>query len=242
MFEVTKGIVLHHINYSETSVIVKVYTENFGLKSYLIKNLKGAKSKSKKNFIQPLSIIEVVSYPNQKGEINLLKEISLGYPTKSIYFDIKKTAVVFFMDELLYKSIREYEPNQQLYDFIHHSIIHLDNISENISIFNLYFAIHLTKYLGFFPELNYSDKNPIFDLTEGIYKSAIPDHSLNIEPELAYLFYQLSSSNIDNYKDISINYKNRNLLLNKICGYYSIHISGFKNIKTIDIFEKIFSD
>lgn len=242
MLEVTKGIVLHHINYSETSIIVKVYTENFGLKSYLIKGIKGQRSKYKKNLIQPLSVIEVVSYPNQKGEINLLKEISLDYHTRSLYFDIKKTAVVFFMDELLYKSIKEYESNQQLFDFIRNSLIHLDNLTENISLFNLFFSVQLTKYLGFYPELNYSEKDNFFDLVEGIYKPVIPDHSLYLEPELSYLFYQLSYSDIDNYNLLTIDYKKRNLLLNKICEYYSIHVSGFKNIKTIDIFGKIFND
>jgi DNA repair protein RecO (recombination protein O) len=240
MVDVTKGIVLHHINYSETSIILKVFTELNGLQSFIIKGFKSPSSKNKKTLIQPLSIIELVAYPNQKGEIGLLKEITLDYYPKSLYIDMKKTAVVFFLDEILYKSIKEHEPNQQLYDFIYNSIVHLDNITDKISLFNLFFTLQLTKYLGFYPELNYSESNNYFDLIDGIYTPVAPGHSFYIEPELSAFFYQLSVSDINNYSNLSIDYKYRTLLLNKICDYYRVHIIHNNEIKSLDVLENFF--
>jgi DNA repair protein RecO (recombination protein O) len=240
MVYVTNGIVLHSIKYSESSKIIKIYSELYGLQSYITKGFK--KSKNNKNLIQPLTIVEIVASSHPKREIHLLKEINLIYQAKSLYVDIRKTSIVFFMDEILYKSIKELESNKQLFDFIYNSIIHLDCIVEKISLFNLFFIIQLTKYLGFYPELNYSEKNVFFDLIEGIYKPVAPVHSLYIGPEFSSFFYQITNSNINNYNSLSIDYKSRTILLDKICDYYGVHISGFKNVKSIEIFKKIFND
>ena len=242
MVYVTKGIVLHHFNYSESSIIIKVYTELFGLQSYIIKGFKNTKSKFKKSLIQPLSIVEIVAYPNSKGDIHLLKDISIAYIAKSLYINIRKTAVVFFLDEIIYKSIKEQEPNQQLFNFINDTIIHLDNIVEKISLFNLFITIQLSKYLGFYPEINYSERNNFFDLVDGLYKSIAPNHSLFIEPELSSVFYQLSKSNIDNYALMSIDYHKRTILLKKICDYYGVHIINLNEIKSLEVLEKVFED
>ena len=41
----TEAIVLSYIKYSETSIIVKCFTESDGLKSYLIKGIRSIKKK-----------------------------------------------------------------------------------------------------------------------------------------------------------------------------------------------------
>ena len=51
----TESIVLGHINYSETSIIVRCFTKKFGVKSYLIRGLR-SKKKSKH---QLLSLIHI---------------------------------------------------------------------------------------------------------------------------------------------------------------------------------------
>ena len=50
----TRGIVLNHIKYSDTSVIVTMYTETFGRQAYIVNGVRGKKSKIKANIFQPL--------------------------------------------------------------------------------------------------------------------------------------------------------------------------------------------
>ena len=47
MIESTKGIALHYYKYSENSVIAKIFTEKFGLQSYIIKGIRNKNSKQK---------------------------------------------------------------------------------------------------------------------------------------------------------------------------------------------------
>jgi hypothetical protein len=62
MLQKTKGIVLHSLKYSENSIIVKIYTESFGLVSYLVRSVRSKKSALKTGIFQPLTLLEMVVY------------------------------------------------------------------------------------------------------------------------------------------------------------------------------------
>ncbi|VAV86332.1 DNA recombination and repair protein RecO, partial [hydrothermal vent metagenome] len=54
----TKAIVLSKIRYKDYDLIIKCYTKDFGVQTYLIKNaLKTKKGKFKPAYFQPLSIL-----------------------------------------------------------------------------------------------------------------------------------------------------------------------------------------
>jgi len=57
----TKGIVLRTIKYGETSVITAVYTELFGLQSYIVKGVRQAtkKAEAKSSYFQAAAILEM---------------------------------------------------------------------------------------------------------------------------------------------------------------------------------------
>ncbi|MFV0551363.1 MAG: DNA repair protein RecO [Anaerorhabdus sp.] len=54
MLEKTRGIFLHYINYSDNSVIARVYTERFGQQSYIVNGVRSKKSGTRINIFQPL--------------------------------------------------------------------------------------------------------------------------------------------------------------------------------------------
>ena len=62
MIVTTKAIVLSALKYGDTSLIVKLFTESDGLKSYMLKGvLASKKGKLKKGYFQPLTQLEVVA-------------------------------------------------------------------------------------------------------------------------------------------------------------------------------------
>ena len=91
MLHKTKGIVLNFVKFKETSVIVKIYTEKFGLQSYIENGVRSSKSKNKIALFQPLTQLELVVYHDPKKEINRISEIRCILPYKSIPFEIKKS-------------------------------------------------------------------------------------------------------------------------------------------------------
>ena len=62
MLEKTRGIYLHHINYSETSIIARIYTEKFGIQSYLIQGVRKRKASFSKSLFQSLFLLDMEVY------------------------------------------------------------------------------------------------------------------------------------------------------------------------------------
>lgn len=234
----TRGIVLHYFDYSETSIIVKVYTESFGLESFIIKAVRKNKSKTKLSLFQHLSLLDMVVYHNEKAGLQNIKEIKSSYKFSSLPFDIKKSSIALFINEIIYKSIKEETPNIELFDFIYNSVIHLDQIEENYSDFHIHFLIELTKYLGFFPVSNYSDNDNFFNLKEGLFQPFYANEEFCIPDDLSKVFSVLLNNKFGEYY---VPVELRKDLIKYIIRYYSFHVSGLNEVKSFNILETVFN-
>ncbi|MFH1005333.1 MAG: DNA repair protein RecO [Bacteroidota bacterium] len=231
----TRGIVLRSISYSDTSIIIKIYTELFGLQSYILKGAKIKNAKIKATLFQPLALLELVVYKKEKKHIQFLKEANVEYFFTSIHYEPVKTSIIFFLNEVLLKSIHEEEKNTKLFSFIHHSLQTLDSLKSNFINFHLIFLIQLTKYLGFFPRENFSETTPVFDMREGKFVETIPLHTEFISLPDSKLFYELLSCNYDSENNFSLSYIQRKKLLNALLLFYRIHISSMENILSHEV-------
>ena len=240
MLNKTRGIVLHHIKYSETSVIVTIYTETFGRQSYIINGVRSKKAKIKANILQPLFLLDMEVYHKPKRELQRVKEIQNAFVFNSLPFDIRKSSLAIFIAEILYKTIQEQEPNPDLFEYLYNSIQVLELKTEGISNFHLYFLIHLSKYLGFFPNNNFSESNCFFDLKAGRFVLIKPMHSFCLDAEQSKILSQLLEFSENQHETLKISYKNRIFLLEKILNYYLLHNEGVSNIKSLSVLKEVF--
>ena len=239
MLHKTRGIVLHTTKYSESSVIAKIYTELFGLQSYLLNSVRSKKAKIKFSVLQPLSLLEMVVYHKENQGLQRISEIRNNPLFTSIPYHPIKSAIAFFLNEILYKSIREEEPNRYLFEFIFNSLHWLDLKTEHYTNFHLFFLLQLTKYLGFYPFGKYSAETSYFDLPEGKFCDAEPLHVHFISfPQSAQL-NRILESTYENIAEISISTAERKFLLEKLIDYYELHITGVKTIKSHKILEEV---
>ena len=176
MLHQTKGIVFHSIKYSETSVIVKIYTELFGIQSYLFKGIRSSKSKIRPGLFQSMTLLDLVVYHKENQSLQSVKEVHLSHPFRSIPFDIRKSSVALFINELAYKAIREEESNPGMFAFLWDACLRLDETEERVSFFHVEFAVMLMHHLGIFPNDNFAPGSPVFNLREGTFQPGIPDH------------------------------------------------------------------
>ena len=119
----TEALVLHTTNYSETSVIAKIFTRQLGVRSYMLKGVRKGGGKVKQNLLQPLSYLDLVVYNNPKNQINYMKEVaphrgSDVWGAASPAEEMTRHALRFFMTEVLYKTLREEEPMPELFDYV----------------------------------------------------------------------------------------------------------------------------
>ncbi len=241
MLHTTRGIVLHHIKYSETSVIAKVYTETFGLQSYILKGVRRKGSKNKSALLQPLSLIELVAYHKEKGGVQNVKEIRLHKPFISIPYEITKSSIALFINEILYKVIREEGSNKELFEFLFNAIQLLD-LEEHCVNFHLHFLTHLSKYLGFFPH-NAGIQNPLyFDLEEGTFTNLHPLHQHFIEGEENKAFQTILGTNFDGINRLKFSHQMRKSLLNHLVLYYRLHLEGVNEINAHQVLETVLAE
>ncbi|MCB2221108.1 MAG: DNA repair protein RecO [Bacteroidetes bacterium] len=239
MLQTTRGIVLRTVKYSESSIIAKIYTEAFGIQSYMVRGFRSKKSNLKQALFQPLNLLDIVAYHRENKEIQNLKEIKIAYPFTTIPFDIRKSTQLLFINEVLYQVMREEEPNPALFSFLFESIIHLDTMKKNIAFFHQVFLIQLTQYLGFFPRNNHTDKTPNFELTEGIFSAMEgPESLVTQEPYGRYLALLIQTSVIDS-QQLDIDPRNRHKLLEIILTFYRHHIPGLKEFKSHRILQQV---
>ncbi len=240
MLHKTRGIVLHHIKYAETSVIVTIYTESFGRQSYIINGVRSKKAKIKANILQPLFLLNMDVYHKPKNDLQRLKEVQYAYIFNSIPYDIRKSTLAIFIAEILYKVIQEHEPNTELFNYLYNSIQVLELKENGISNFHLYFLLHLTKHLGFFPNNNYSEQNCFFDLNQGRFVQIKPINSISVDLESSkYLHHLLTFSEIQ-HENLKIPYNIRFNLLEHIVDYFIIHNEGIHSVKSLSILKEVF--
>jgi DNA repair protein RecO (recombination protein O) len=153
MLKKTAGIVLSHIKYKDSSIIVRIFTRELGLKAYLVNGVRSLGKGSKIALYQPLTLLDLVVYDKENSGLQRISEAKIKHPQRLIPFDMTRTSLALFSTEVISRSILEGYQNEELFDFLEESIATLDSPETNLSHFPLVFLLENARHLGFAPEL-----------------------------------------------------------------------------------------
>jgi DNA repair protein RecO (recombination protein O) len=241
MLHKTRGIVFKTTNYGESSIIAQVFTEKFGLQSYIINGAKKPKAKISQNMLQPLHLLDMVVYHKSAGNVQRIAELKNAPPLQTIPYDVIKSCIAIFLNEVLYKSIKQQTADENLFDFVFSAIEWLDYQTVAVANFHLLFLIRLTRYLGFYPDRYQINDADYFDMKNGTFSKYKPDSVLYLSPPHTQNFNLLLNCGFDNIGEIKFSNDERRYLLGKLIDYYSLHIEGFGNIRSQEILEEVLS-
>jgi len=243
MIHKTKGIVLRTVKYGETSVIVTMLTELFGLQSYLVNGVRilSGKKGPKAGLFQPAAILDLVIYHQETKNLQRLKEYNWNVLYQNIFSDVITHAVALFMIELLQKCLKQPEANAELFYFMEDALSRLDQSTEKMQAnFPLFFSIHLAGFFGLRIDDNYSEKRKFLDLREGFFTEEKPLHPHYLEEPLSGVSAHLIRiKQPAELADLPLNKDKRRLLLEAYEDFYSIHIPGFTRLKTLPVLRTI---
>lgn len=238
MLHKTRGIVLKTTGYSESSVIVQVFTEKFGMQSYLINGVKRPRARITMNMLQPLRLLDMIVYHKPAGNIQRISELRCDPVFENIPFDLIKSSLAIFLDEVLYKSIRFHSSDERMFEFVFKSIEMLDNTDKGLANFHLWFMMQLSRYLGFYPGARRKDAS-CFDLLEGVFSPGMPLHVHVIDSDLIQYFISILNCSAEGLEALRLPSSARRDLLEKILEYYALHIENFGNIKSHIVLEEV---
>jgi len=239
----TKAIVLRTVKYGETSLIVTILTELFGIQSYLVNGVRASTKKGtgKANILQPAAILDLVVYHNELRNLQRIREFRWGHLYHQIFSDIKKNAVALFMAELLTKCLKQPEINEELFQFAEDCFLRLDQSSDAVTAnFPLFFALHLAVFFGFRIDDQYSEKKPFLDLQEGTFTGERPSHPHFLEDKQAVVTSQLLKvMQPEELEELKLNHDFRRNLLFAYERFYAFHIQDFGTMKTLPVLKEI---
>ena len=226
MLHKTRGVALSYIKYRETSIIAKIYTEAFGIQSYIVNGVRSKNAKTKMSFFQPLTLLDLVVYHNKKKEINRIAEIKCNFVFHSVPFSIKKTTIALFITELLGQTLVEEGENEQLFEFLSDAISTLDLMEKDYENFHIRFMIHFAYFLGIKPQ---SGQMILYET----------GHAKSYNPEFSDKLEELINSNYSQV--IGLNKKERSELLTVLVHYYQLHYDSIKEMKSLQVLKEVFS-
>lgn len=239
----TKGIVLRTVKYGETSVVTTIYTELFGVQTYIVKGVRqsGKKSSGKGIFFQPAAMLEMVVYHNELKNLQFIRDYSWSFLYQYVFFDVIKNSVAMYIIELLLHSLKQPEANPELFYLIEDTLKQLDKGTDTFTAnLPLYFMLHLSNELGFRIQGGYSKATPVLDLREGMFVEDIPEHPYYIGGELAATTSDIM--NIMFYNDLETIQLNRNIR-RQLTGAYqqfmALHIQDFGEMRSLPILQEV---
>lgn len=239
----TKGLVLRTVKYGETSIIVTIFTELFGVQTYLVNGVRSSSKKGtgKAGLFQPAALLDLVVYHNELKQLNRIKEFKWACLYQTIFSDVPKNAVALFMVELLTKCLRQPESNPDLFQFTEDCFLQLDQqrgtIMANLPLF---FALHLPVHFGFRMTDNHSEDERYLDLKEGQFSMEHPGHPYFLEGLQAAVTSQLLKvMQPEELDQIRLHHDFRRQLLHQFELYYALHIPEFGTLRTLPVLREV---
>jgi len=220
-------------------VVTKVYTELYGLKSYIINGVRTRKAKIKSNILQPLSMLDMGVYNRDKRSLQRLKYANAINPGSQIGLDMVKGSLAIFIAEVMLRTIREEEPNQSLFDFLVQFIGDLETEDGSVSNYHLLFMLELTGYLGFYPSPPTSGSTCYFDKREGVFCEEVPQHGDWMDEESSGLMQRIMEANTGNISSVKLSSAQRNDLANHMIAFYNLHLDANIEIKSHKILQMV---
>jgi len=241
MLEKTRAIVLHQIKYSDSGIVVQMYTKKFGRQSFLIKGMRNRKAGKHNSLFQPMYILDLELYYKPDREMQTLREFSAYYTPYEIYGNIMKSSVAIFLAEVLTSVLREESPNEELFDFLQESVVFLDSSGDRYSNFHIAFLSGLSSFLGFEPHVRSGNSDVFFDMLNGTFVPVPPVHGNYAGEEIADILARFFSGSYNSAANISLNGKIRNEVLETLIRYYSLHLPGLRRIRSLEVLKEVFS-
>lgn len=236
----TRGIVLHAIPYNDKYSIIYMYTEAFGRASYLVTRSRGKKSTVSKALFMPLSVVEMEVEHLNKRDLHRIRETRSCYPLNELFCNPVKNVLALFLAEILFRVIKETEPDPRLFEFLYESIRLLEVTDKGVSNFHLVFLLHLLHYMGIYPNSESCTSGAFFDLLNGTFVNCTPMHRHYLNPTESIFFARLLKISFENMSLYSFSRQDRVNIINRLLEYYRLHLPDFPEIKSLAVMQSLF--
>lgn len=231
---------LHTLKYGDSSMVVFLLTDVGGRRSYMVQGVRSAKGRgSKLALFQPMFPVEFEGLESARRQMHRFREVRGGFLLQSLPFDVRKSTMALFMAEVLYRLVKESEPNGALFDFVWGCVGALDDLEEGVANFHLWFLANLSRFLGFCPGNDYAEGD-WFDIREGLYTASCPVHPAAMSQQNARMLHEMMRCDVRRLARTELNRRERVAFLDAMLVYYGYHLDSMSAVQSVRILQEVF--
>ena len=238
----TEAIVLHSFKYGESRLIVDMFTREVGRLSFIVPLSKTPKSRMKKQYFQPMTLLEIECDVRQRVQLQKLKDVRLLSAYTSVPFSPEKLALSLFTAEFLYHALRSEQCNEPLFAYVCDAMRWLDAVETGFANFHLTFLMRLSRFLGFYPNLDDYVDGCVFDLRAATFSLQVPTHRDFLQPDDAQRIHTLMRMDFPTMRLYRLSRHDRNRIVDVLLYYYRLHIPQFPELKSLSVLQELWAD
>lgn len=238
----TEAIVLHSFKYGESRLIVDMFTREVGRLSFIVPLPKTPKSRMKKQYFQPMTLLEIECDVRQRVQLQKLKDVRLLSAYTSVPFSPEKLALSLFTAEFLYHALRSEQCNEPMFAYVCDAMRWLDAVETGFANFHLTFLMRLSRFLGFYPNLDDYVNGCVFDLRAATFSLQVPTHRDFLQPDDAQRIHTLMRMDFPTMRLYRLSRHDRNRIVDVLLYYYRLHIPQFPELKSLSVLQELWAD
>ena len=242
----TDAIVLRTVNYSETSIIVTLFSKESGKIALMAKGARKPKSPFSAQ-LEPMNILNINYFHKNERNIQLLKNSSFIENSMTIRENFDSLNYGLTIVEILDKLFHENDTDPIIFRLSIKTLSSLKSSQINYNIVFSFFLLQLSVRLGFMPELNKCCncskylKMAKFDEHKGelMCKKCVHGGEINFSVGTIDLLKALLKTHIDSLH--TLKYDDKILKeIDSFLDYYSkFHLEGISKVKSLKMLRKL---
>lgn len=236
----TRALVLRAVKYGDSALVVDMLTEQHGRVSFMVKVSTSSKGKMRRQLFMPLTMVEMDFDFRLKASLQRVRDIRLVQPMPSLATHPYKLSIGLFLAEFLTYATRDERDNAPLFQFVAYSLEWLDGVSSAFSNFHLVFMMRMSRFVGFFPNVEDVVEDGFFDLLNACFTSEAPRHGHFIAPQEASKIALLMRLTYQTMHLCAMSREERNRCTEVILEYYRLHVPGFPQLKSLPVLKELF--
>jgi DNA repair protein RecO (recombination protein O) len=243
MLQKTRGIVLRSVKYGETSLVCTIFTDIYGVQSYMVQGIRSSSKtkQSRAGLLQPATLLDMVVYRKPQANLQRIREFQPAYIYQSLQEHVVKNSIALFSVELLLRLLPEDAPMPELYDTVYEYFCSLDTVDTRAAgNYPVYFLTACCNILGYTITGNHTDATPHLNLRDGGFTAHLPTERPFVSDEDARMLDKiLHVQHIEDVTTVEMNGAARFRLLDWLLAFIHNHSQHMGDIKSLPVLRAV---
>ena len=246
MIERIEGIVTDIVRHNDAHNVVTLYTRSRGRMAFLVTVGKSKGGRLRNSLLSLMAVVGADVNIREGKELYTLRQVQPLRLWHGIYAHPLKSAILFFITEFCHRLLRQYPADERLWQYITDSLETLDSCpARRLANFHITFIVKMLPLVGVEPSDVVWSEGMVFDMLSG--EMIDRDQSFFIrrrvllsEPE-SEVVPLLSRINFRNMHYFRFSRDERRRVVERLLGYYNLHLSLDTNFKSLPVLTEFFS-